>query len=355
MSWIKPFTKASFVIYVGNVIDAFQPLDFFHFYPLWYDLWMKRIVAIIDKLDFEHKHFSEVGHLLPPPSGMRAQLQQIVPTYRALEHKSPEDFKIVTNFLARMLTECCPDDPFGDTSTPLYSPSEVEAIIRGGAWFDGNPVAGRTIGKLITVTGSLLHGLYNDFGVDYGWDAYGPFKYQDQSLLIRHFLNLQPAELWPAQFLPSVKDIKIFGLYEGVEWKIACIGCHAVTVSGSPVTDLKKYSIMADGQVLSLKEAEVLVQEFADKAEKLYREIRTKNLEEIKKMVMAQECYPMHKLFEAANFDWRPTPEMYARIENKPLVPEFIPHGKMMSTVEEYVKDFGIDVFAREVLGEEAL
>lgn len=352
MSWIKPFTKASFSLYAGNVIDAFQPLDFFHFYPMWYDLWVKRIADVIKILDLEHKTYVELKEFLGTPSNMRAILQKVIPSYNGLENKNPADYKIVSNFFVRMLVEACPADPFGNISTPLYSSQEVEKLINQTEWQNGAPIPGRNLGKLITASGSLVHGLYNDLVTDFGWDAYGPFKHGDLSLLIRHFPNFQPNELWSAEFFPSVKELKIFGLYEGVEWNIACVGCHTIATKGSPVTDLKKYCVLADGKTLTTQEIEALILELSDKAEAIYKEIRKKDFEDLKKMVMLQECFQTKKIFDAASVDWRPTSEMLARIEGKPLLKNLIPHGKMMSSIEEYIHDFGVGVFAREVLEE---
>src|SRR3989338_3197722 len=233
MSWIKPFIKGSFGLYCGNTIDAFQPLDFFHFYPLWYDLWIKRIVEVIKKLDLENKHFNEIKEFLPPPSNMRAILQKLLPSYKGVKFKNPEDYKIVADFFARMLYESCPNDPFGEKSTPLYSNNEVEGLFKTIEWSEGNPTAARQIGRLITATGSLVHGLYNDVCTDFGWDAYGPFSYQNFTLLIRHFPDLQPKEIWSTNFLSTIKELKIYSLYEGVELKISCVGCLTMVVSGN--------------------------------------------------------------------------------------------------------------------------
>lgn len=350
MNWIKSFTKGTFTLFSGNIVEGFQPLDFFHFYPLWFDLWTKRIVEMMRILDLENKPFNEIKEFLPTPSNMRAILQKLVPSYHGLKQKNPVEYKIVTNFFARLLQECCPDDPFGETSNPYYSAQEVKKIGDNIPWREGNPQIARQIGCLITTTGSLVHGLYNDVVTDFGWDAYGPFSYDGKTLLIRHFPNLRPKELWPEQFLSSVKELQIYGLYENVDWKIGCVGCHTIVTKGSPITGLKKYHVIADGVALSAEKIDELINELSNKAEGVYREIRKKNFEELKKMVVLQECFQLKKLFDAAGLDWKPTPKMIARVKNKPLLTGLIPHGVMMSSLEEYRKAFGIDVFAKEVL-----
>ena len=355
MPWIKNFAVGSFSLYAGNTIDAFQPLDFFHFFPLWYDLWVERTAQVIKKLDLDNKHFAEIKELLPTPSSMRAILQKLIPSYMGLKQKNANDYKIVANFFARMLAEACPSDPFGLISNPLFSNIEVKNIIEKINWQEGNVLAAKQIGKLITTAGSLVHGLYNDLVTDFAWDAYGPFLYNDCSLLIRDFPDLQPKEIWDNKFLPSIKSLKIYGLYRGVEWKILCVGCHTVTSSGSPISGLSQYYIEADGKEINGDQVDQLIQEFAVKAEEIYLEIRKKNFEELKNMVATQECYQLKKLFDVADINWRPTDAMVDRFHNKPLLKSLLPQGKMMGSVEEYIDSFGLRIFAKEVLEEEII
>jgi len=355
MSWIDGFAEGCFRLYAGNVMSAFQPLDFFHFYPLYYDLWLSRIVEVMDKLSVEDKHYQELKDLLPPPSNLRAIIQKLIPTYKGLGHKNTDEIRKVADFIARMLLESCPDDPFAVHSNPLHTQDEVKQIVSSVNWQSGDPQIARNIGRLITAAGSLVHGLYNDIVTDMGWDTYGPYSVewegQNYSFLIRDFPNLAPAELWSTQHLPSVKDLKIYALYQGVDWEIAFVGCHTIAKSGQPVQGLKKFSVIADGKTLAPEEIVNLINELSGKAESIYKKIRSLDFEELKKLVMLQECYQLHKLFTAAGIEWRPTPEMTARVENKPLMTGVITMGKLMTDLNEYRELFGINLFAREVLG----
>lgn len=173
-----------------------------------------------------------------------------------------------------------------------------------------------------------------------------------RTLLIRHFPDLAPTDLWPVEFMASVKDLKIYGIYEDVEWKISCVGCHTMVIKGNPVLGLKKYLVTADDKILSETDIDNLISEFTGKAEAIYRVIRKKNMEELKQMVMLQECYQLKKLFDAAKIDWRPTLEMTGRIKNKPLAADLLPLGKLMTDPEEYKEVFGINQFEKEVLGD---
>lgn len=355
MSWIEEFAKGSFSLYSGNTISAFQPLDFFHFYGLWYDLWLERVISAMEKVDAENKSYQDLKDVLPTPSNMRALLQKAIPAYMGSDRSKKELYKRYTNFIARMLTEACPEDPFGISRTPLHLKGELTDIMIATNWLSATPLEAKTTGRLITAAGSLVHGLYNDVVTDFGWDTYGPYENQEKNeqkytLLIRNFPDLQPEEIWPKELESPVKRIQIFQLYQNVQWAIGFVGCHTLVNEGNPITGLKYYSIVADGKVLSAEEAEKLITELGQKAEKIYLEIRKKDFEQIKQLVMLQECYQLKALFDLANLEWRPTNEMLEAIKNKPLQTGILPQGMMMTDLEEYKKIFHLLEFEKEVL-----
>ena len=351
MSWIKSFTESSFKLFAGNTLEAFQPLDFFHFYPLWHDLWVKRIALVIKSLDLENKKFSEIKDLLPPPSNMRAILQKLIPCYRGVGEKNVEDYNVVTIFFARMLEESCPADPFALNSNPAHSLEEIEEI-KNIEWQTADSYGAKKIGRLITAAGSLVHGLYNDLVTDFGWEAYGPYNLDNsQVCLIRHFPDLRPLDIWSENFVAPIKDLLIYTWYENVEWEISFVGCHTLVKSGDPISGMRKFAVIADGQNLSMEKVVSLLETLAQKAQDLYKEIRIKDVEEIKKMVLLQEHYQLKKMFEAGGLDWKPTEEIYKRVENKPLLKNLFPRGKILVDIEQYKDEFGVRYFAKEVLG----
>ena len=354
MPWIKDFSKGTFSLFAGNVLEGLQPLDFYHFNPLWYDLWISKISEVIDKLDLENKPYKEIKQLLPNPSNIRAILIKIIPAYKGLKNKNKEELKKVTNFFARMLLESCKDDPFAIKSNPFHNKEELEELLHKIELKQANPEIARSIGRIITATGSLVHGLYNDVVTDFGWDVYGPYKIKienkEYSLLIRSFVNLSPKELWPNKFLPNINKIEMFTLYENVDWEIKCVGCHTIPIKGSPVEGLRKWAVLVDNKPIEKEKILEITNEISQKAEDIYKEIRKMSLDKIKEKVMLQECYQTKMLFDAAKVDWKPDKEMLARITKKPLLKNIVPHGKMVTTLKEYEEEFGIKQFAKEIL-----
>lgn len=260
----------------------------------------------------------------------------------------------MANFFARMLVELCPGDPFAERANPYQTPKEVTKLLGETPWDPATPESARTFGQLITAACSLVHGLYNDVVTDLGWDTYGPFEVLREgkklAYLIRDFPNLAPAELWPAEVLAPVGSLTFHSLYEDVNWEIRGVGCHTVVTKGSAVAGMRHAAVLADGKKLPLNAWSGLIAELVMRAEEIYRRIRSLSFEELKAKVQLQECYQLKKLFDAAGVDWRPTGEMQQRMVGKPLATGVVPHGKMITDLEEYQQLFGINQFAREVL-----
>ncbi|MBU1037369.1 hypothetical protein KKF32_05115 [Patescibacteria group bacterium] len=356
MSWIKPFSKATFKVFAGQVLEGFQPIDFFHFFPLWHDLWVAKITEIIKKLNLGNKHFKDIKYLLPPPSNIRAILLKLIASYHASSIKNKNEYKLVANFFAKILQESCTNDPFSLTSNPYHSKEEIRDLVQTIPWKEADTTIARKIGQLITAVGSLVHGQYNDVVTDLGWETYGPYQIQhlkqNYTLLIRHFPNLAPKELWPQKYLASAKELIIYALYQDVKWEIYVVGCHTVSKKGNPVTGMKKYAVIADDKTVSQEKMIEFIKESSNKAEAVYQEIKGMDFEQLKLMVMTQECYQLKLLFDKADINWKPTKEMLERIKNKPLLKNIFPHGKFIETADEFMKIFGVKKFAKEVLQE---
>ncbi|MDP2685367.1 MAG: hypothetical protein Q8P20_10140 [bacterium] len=350
MSWIKEYSKSASSLFKGQVLDGMQPLDFFHFFPLWYDLWVANVVRAINQLNIESKKFNDIKDILPVPSSLRAILIKLITAYYGHPAKNKSDYKIVANFIARLLKESCPEDPFALKSNPFHTESDIDILLKNIKLTEASPVNARKIGQLITSAGSLVHGLYNDVVTDFGWDAYGPYNIEsNQTLLIRHFSNLQPKDLW-SDYTASVKELFIYSIYEDVDWEISFLGCHTISKGQSPINGMKKFAIQADGIFLDENEINILIDELSIKATQIYQEIRKIEFEELKLMVMRQECYQFKKLFDKAKIDWEPTDEMTALVKDKPLLKNIFPHGKLIESTEDFKEVFGINKFEKEVL-----
>ena len=310
-------------------------------------------MSVMDVLELDHKSYQEVKNLLPVPSSMRAILQKIIPTLAGVDNAHSKNFVRMANFFARMLKESCHEDPFGFSHNPIHSRRELNQIIKEIAWHAGNPESAKNLGRLITAAGSLVHGLYNDVVTDFGWEAYGPYNInlpnENYQLIIRHFPDLAPNELWADKFLTPIKDLKIYQFYTNTEWELAFLGCHTVLKSGNPITGLSYFAVSVNGHFVKPEALPPIINELSEKAVEIYKEIRGKNFEQLKEMVIFQECYQLKKMFEAAYMNWQPTEKMLSLTKDKPLTSGLLPFGKLMTSQEEYEELFHLNKFNEEI------
>ena len=74
------------------------------------------------------------------------------------------------------------------------------------------------------------------------------------------------------------------------------------------------------------------------------------NFEQLKEMVIMQECYQFKGLFEAVGMDWRPTDEMMERIKGKELIKDQFPLDLIIDNIEDYKELLGLNEFEKELL-----
>lgn len=357
MSWIKDFAKGTHSLFSGQTLEGLQPIAFTEFWPMYYDLWVSKTVDAIERLNLGNKTYKEIKDILPNPSSIRIQVIKLILSYGGMIEIDKIKIKKFADFFARMSIESSPEDNFCEHSHRVHSKEEIENILNGIDLKEADLEKARFIGRLNTTLGSMVHGLYNDCSTDLGWDVFGPYEIVKEgkklSFLIRYFPDMSPVEIgWDKSLLSKYKEITIYSFYENVEWEIKTVGCHTMPISGSPVTGMRYFSVVADGKNLTLNEISSLIEENSQKAEDVYKEVRKKDFEDLKMMILLQDSFQLKKLFDAAGMDWRPDSEMVGRIKDKPLVEPFLPKTELVANLEDYIEKFGIRKFAKDILGE---
>lgn len=355
MSWIDEYSKATFHVFSGQVLAGFQPLDFFHFFPLWYDLWIHDIAEALKKINAQEKSYKEMQDILPTVSNMRAILIKVIPCYMGVKNPDDKEFAYVCNFFARMIKEACPADSFAESKSQIHSEKELQVLLPSILFHTASVDEARLIGQLITAAGSLVHGLYNDVVTDYGWDAYGPYTIKEhnekRTFLIRDFPDLSPTALWEKKLLPNITSLKIYSTYtQETEWFIRSVGCHTMSTGESPVRSMREWAVEADGVFLKKEDVKILIDVLSKKAELIYKKIRGKDFEMLKQMALEQELYQTHRLMQAAGMNAKPSKEMLGRIQGKELMTNLFPLDELMETQEQFQKVFGINSFKEKVL-----
>lgn len=348
--WIKDFIDGTQQLFAGQNLGAVQPIDFFSFYTTWHANWVQSIDELLTELGAYQKEYSQLQDLLPGPSSIRAVLIKFVLSYSASAETGAGSYKRVTNFLARMLHAAVTTDPFAKISQRIHSQAQIEQTLSQLELHSPSGEMSRQIGRLNTALGSLVHGIYNDVCTDFGWDVYGPYTLTGQQLLIRHFQNLQPDGLfWDSSELPIYKDVKMYTLYKGIQWKISGVGCHTIPEGGNPVDCLSQVAVVVDGKQITREEFNWYIHDAAEKAAAIYKKIRNMSQEELQHMALRQEWYQLNGLFTTVGKDWEP-PDHSIRKALQPIQ-HIYPMDTFTETREQYIDIFGLDTFAREVLG----
>ncbi|MEW6407512.1 MAG: hypothetical protein AB1465_02370 [Patescibacteria group bacterium] len=350
--WIDQYARASYQLFSGNVLEAFQPLDFYHFFPLWYDLWLDKIYVAIQKIKKEETSLNKIVKYFPPPTSVRSFFKKIVSSFPHLSRQEVFKFKEIVSFLYNVLKHQCKKDIFAQNSNIIHTPAEINDILKNIKWQKSDKESAQNLGQLCMGIGHLINGLYNDVVTDVSWDVYGPyniskkFKNKKTILLIRDFPNLKPIELWPeTQAVKKIKykEIKIYTIYKNLNCHIGYIGCHT-TFSGGQVTgNMLKYAIIVDGKYKNdLGEIRKLKDYFLRLAVEQWPRLKNLSFEKLKQKVLLQECYQLQRFFEFLKIDWQPTEEMKERIKDKPLLSGIYPRSRIIN-FKEYCEYFGVN------------
>ena len=351
--WVDKYARASYLLFKGNVLEALQPIDLYHFYPLWYDLLIDRIYQAILKMEKEGLSFKQIKNQLPPPSGARSFLVKVIAAFPHLKNKEKDKFIKVINFLVDVLGRQCHKDIFGSNVNVVHKKHEIDSIINNSQLDKISPQLLLEIGRLYMGLGHLINGLYNDVVTDMAWEVYGPYNVSHKlgsntKLLIKEFNNLRPKELWPEAKGFKHQRIILYSVYKDTDIHIRFVGCH-ILYSKPPVESKLLYGIDIDGSFVNeLQKIQEEKDYYLSLASSHYRKVKDLSFEEKKQKVMLQECYLFHQLFRRLKVDWRPTKEMQERIKGKDLTKGLYTHGKVIN-YQEYCREFGID-YLKKVL-----
>lgn len=342
--WIEDWAKASYQLVEGNVLEAFAPIDFYHFYPLFFDLWFAKIFHAIKLIEQKQIPREDVLKSLPVPSSIRGIIFKLIAVLPYIEI-DPTIVKKVLKFFFDVLDEVNITDPFATSENLVHDEWELGKIINDSAWEPANPEIAKKIARLYTSCLSLCHGLYNDITTDNAIDIYAPYpvKYQGKnySLVIRHFPDLKTSELWGKDDTQPVEELIFYQLYHPVTIKIPWLGCHMM-MEGSPIELLQEYAIIADGDKLNEKGISDLTEKIVAKTIAIYEKVKSMDFEGLKRKVIEQENYQLINLFKLVGMDWQPEQNMFEAVNNKPLTKGLFILGKIL-TFEEYKQQFGIN------------
>lgn len=325
-AWIDEAERAIFNGLSHMDLKTLEPIDFFHFFPLYGDLWVDKVYAAITKYEAMPEPKKKPIELLPNPSSIRIILFFFLHNFRNLKNKEPEKFKTIADFLVTALKERCPEDTFAFSTNRCHSEAELESLLQRVDFQPTTPETVRELGRMYLGASSLINALMNDVCTDNGIDVFGPYdmskKFSDNSfLLIKEFSRLRSTALWPEIKELPFEKITQYTVYKDVTAVIELVGCHFI-IDGKPAQEaMTHYFVEVDGKPMnSLPELKEINKPLFNWAAKIYQKVKGMSLDERKVLAQKQEGHQLKDFFDYVGIDWQPSEEMKQRVVDKPVL-----------------------------------
>lgn len=322
--WIDKYAQTLYDLLKTHDTEALLPFNGFNFYPLFDDLWINKIHKAIQKYNESEFGIEDIIKYLPTHSSLKFNLLEIIIDLKTAHTDTLKAKKIVDFFVTAIKARAVADDWVNDNRIIDYK--DADKIIKEKNLIKADRSLAVEVAKLTAGCGCLVHGLYNDFCTDFGYDVFGPYVLSNRfgkhaTLFVRHFLDLKACDIWPKRHdgFPY-ETIKIHSAYNNVIAKSHYMGCHMV-YEQSLIDNLAYFQVEIDGKfVNSLDELRNVKDVVLADASSQYVKYKNLGFEEHKRIWLWQLCYQFKDFFGKMGVDWRPSDEMINRVKNKKLI-----------------------------------
>ena len=325
-AWLDGFV-GSYLAAAGSMdFGTLRPFSWLQMHPLYASEWCERMSGLVGGFEREKIGVEEFAELNLGTGVWRDELGFILWDLKSARIPREERLRIVEPFNTAILASTFAD-PYGFTSNIQHSPEQVRRMLHEIPWQTGEPEHARLLGKLYTAALHLVHGLYGDIYTGYSADNFGEYdaspKYgKNHALVIRHFADLKPLEVWPGAEGVPCKTLDIYTVYRNVRFTCDAISCHSV-FEGSVVENLVDFAVSVDGKFVdSMASLQALKDDLAEHAIRQWRELMRKDFEDMKQAGLTQRSYVFKPLYELVGMDWRPTKAMRQAVKGKPFADE---------------------------------
>lgn len=302
-------------------LGTLKPMDWFEFHPLFSKEWFSHMQRIIDAS--EGKNLTKLAGTLSGPTQLRVWLY-----YTLLDMKcakiSKEERERIVRFYHQLQRKTSQRDLWGLAGTNIaHSEEQITSILQNIQFQQGSKELAKTLGRIYSAGFQYINALYTDFYTDYGVEIYGPYdvskKYgPGHILVIRHFTDLLPNDLWNNVEGLTKKDVKIYTVYKDVKFSCDFISCHS-NYEGSVIDNLVEFAVEADNKILTFEEIKSLQEKLELSAMAQWRRLKGLEFEDLKQKGVQIRCYAFKKLCEELNLNWKPSQEMLDAVKDKPF------------------------------------
>lgn len=339
--FIKDFAFSSWNLWKNHDPNSHLPFNPIRFYAYYGGKWVEALWELVQKA----KEFSleEIAAAMPVVSSCRFILILTVMKAKVANYNNKAKLREIFNFFSEVIKfKVKHEDVFAIKSNIIHTEKEIENILNGTNWSLVNLDKRKDLSHLTVGLGTLVHGLYNDFDTDFGFEVYGPYDVsknfgENSTMLIREFIDLQPTELWGK--VCKFGKVRVYCVYLDLDARIEFVGCH-MTFDKNPVTQLTHYAAEIDGKQMPEKELNLVSNYFLKLAQEFFIEINKLSFEEKKAKYFLQEAYQLKKLCELLKVDWK-TLDFNEHAREKPLLK--MPFEYKLS-FEDYCEKFGINL-----------
>ena len=341
--WIDDFIDAYFAATGTMDFATLQPFSNLQFHPLFAREWCVWLEETIQAMEEEELSASEAHKLITGPSEAGDQL-----FFTLLDLKSGclplARRKSIAVWLNSLILPWRESDSYGTKSNMVHRQSEVDALVSELPFQAGTPDLARVLGRVVNAGYALTDGLYSDMYMGNAFEYRGPYYSKhlkkNQILVVKHFQNLMPLELWPQSRGFPADEITIYCVYENVGFSVDAISCHSV-YKGDPIKGLKKWAVKADGDFISKTNHLLdLERKLGIASEEQWARVMGLNFEELKQRGLEWRCYVFKKLRKKLGLDWRPSKKMCDAVKGKAFADEkYWNFPRQAAKRKEYMKN----------------
>jgi hypothetical protein len=322
--WIDGYAKTVYELVRDHDPGAHLPFNGFNFYPLFDKLWIDKIYQAITKFNKLNIPTKEIISFLPTHSSLKFNLLEIIVDLKTSDMDF-EKARFMIDFFIKAIQERAINKNLWWENNLIREYKNIIKIAEDKKFVKANRDLSLEVAKIVVGCVSLVHGLYNDFCMDFGYDVFGPYnaleKYgANSSLFVRQLFDLKPIELWPEFNNFPYKKIKIYTIYKNVEIDSHYLGSHLV-YKQNLVDNLSHFQMEIEGKLFSsLDELKKIREIIFERAGRHYTEYKNLGFEKQKSIWLWQLCYQFKEFFNRLGLDWKPSEEIISAVKNKELV-----------------------------------
>jgi len=313
--WIDEYAAAIHHAMVNIVPGNFGPIDGAALMRQTHDAYLDKLHDAVTRAKEQGYTPADLVYTMRSTSVLRCELMFMMWGYIGLGGKRAEEMREVFEFFHEMLVSMVTGDIWAHAANLAHTSEEIEQIINEVDWQGGNEEAARVLGRVYNSVFSLSYALYRDFFPQQLVESYGPYDVSERFgentiLVIKDFRDMHPRELWPELEHVPYDHIRMYQVYEDVDFRCELIGMHAI-YDGDLISSLRSWALYVDGEPMhDLESQKAFYESVAQTVTNQVRVYEEMSTEELKQKFIEWRCYQFKDFYEALGIDWQPSDKM---------------------------------------------